>query len=251
MVTKFSDIFSGWQLHHVVQVYQCFKNCDSVRVFGIRTMMMEMESSLWNTSNLNHWCGCSARRFYWTKDRSKVKHTQYTYATACIHRQWSHFIWIICRQITFSIHLRLMYDIRHKLYSGESEMNLVAATWPNSRTMCFPQPPRQQLYYKFRQQSLLHINHKLPILPYLSFSWVWSFGFWHHVVWYMFTNLSLKVEAAVSSKILVMIYRIMCCHKPKKIWKTPQLLQLQDIKLHILHGLLHCINPYLIISNSV
>jgi len=36
----------------------------------------------------------------------------------------------------------------------------------------------------------------------------------------MFMNLSLKMEAAVSSKILVMIYQIMCCHKPKKYTKN-------------------------------
>lgn len=29
IVTKFSDIFLGWQMHHVVQVYQYFKNCIS------------------------------------------------------------------------------------------------------------------------------------------------------------------------------------------------------------------------------
>jgi hypothetical protein len=36
----------------------------------------------------------------------------------------------------------------------------------------------------------------------------------------MFTNLSLKMDAAVSSKILMMIYQITCRHKPKNYTKN-------------------------------
>jgi hypothetical protein len=91
----------------------------TIRVFGIRTLMMEMESV---SETLVTWTtppGYSARRFYWMTARRiktdiyKLKHTQYRYTTACTHREC--IAWYKPSVYTLLIFTRLglTYDIKH------------------------------------------------------------------------------------------------------------------------------------------
>jgi hypothetical protein len=118
MVTKFSDIFSGWQLHMWFG-YTSVSKTSSVRF---------LVSELWQ------WSQVSETLAIWTTDVAvvqgdftewKIEARQSTHSThmplhASTDSEVTSYKPFVCK-LLISIHLRLTYDIRHINYIQENQ----------------------------------------------------------------------------------------------------------------------------------